>query len=132
MWLEADRAEKLQAILRNLRDHKFIDFEGRTINTADLSGVYDPIDMADLTRRKNGQWMCGFSNWHNRKDECLCWEDEYKKIENYRSQCALKCPDCSKTSSQFTRNFNLKCKCQKKANDLEEAARARRNKLSTK
>lgn len=72
IWIEKDRADNLIQILSRLSGHKFIEYEGRSINTADVSGIFTPEDMADMVRRKNGEWTCQKGNWHTRRDLCNC------------------------------------------------------------
>ena len=45
IWLDEDKANALQQILDNITEHKFIRFNGRSINTADCTGVYLPEDI---------------------------------------------------------------------------------------
>lgn len=91
IWIEADRAKMLQKQLPQLQSHKFIDFDERIINTADLTGIFTPQDMADLTNRKNGQWKCEKGKWHDKATECECHvEEEIKRkqeIEKAYSEC---------------------------------------------
>jgi len=72
IWLDNEKANKLQIILNNITEHKFVEFEGRTINTADCTGVYLSKDMEELTHRKNGQWQCNYGTWHNKNERCEC------------------------------------------------------------
>lgn len=91
IWLDDEKAEKLQSILSAITEHKFIQFDGRTINTADCTGIYLPVDMNDMVRRKNGQYKCNIGNgiWHERGAVCDCRmqpksfvpEPEYKKLD---------------------------------------------------
>ena len=85
IWIEKERAEKLYHILPTITQSKFIEFDGRMINTADISGIFTPQDMEDYTRRKNGQWKCDKGNWHERKEECNCLTSEQiKRREEYK------------------------------------------------
>jgi Mg2+/Co2+ transporter CorC len=70
LWLEAEKSEKLQEILQTITGSKFVRFEGRTINTADIVGIFTALDMEELTRRKNGEWKCQYNFWHPRKEDC--------------------------------------------------------------
>ena len=72
IWVEQSRAATLQCILSTLTQHKFVEFEGQTFNTADLVGVFTPESMDELTRRKNGQWQCKHGEWHGRGEDCEC------------------------------------------------------------
>lgn len=79
IWIEDERAKVLQRLLPTLQSHKFVDFDERTLNTADLTGIFTVQDMADLTNRKNGRWQCKKSEWHDRNEECDCWKEEKRK-----------------------------------------------------
>lgn len=72
IWLDKDKAEKLQAILVNITGHKFIQTETATINTADIIGIFKPQEMSELIRRKNGGWKCRWGNWHDKDQKCAC------------------------------------------------------------
>ena len=81
IWVEADRAEKLQTALAKLSSHKFIRYEDQTVNTADIVGVFTAETMADNTRRKNGQWQCEGGTWHGRGQDCTCKSRRRKEFE---------------------------------------------------
>ena len=80
IWLDEKRWEKLEYALKNSIG-KFYDMEGRTINVADIVGIFLPIDLEEMKRRKNGQWKCGYGVWHNRGDDCECHKNK-NQIEN--------------------------------------------------
>ncbi len=87
IWVEQERARKLQTILQSLNQHMFIKFEDKTINTADLVGVFSALDMEDLTRRKNGQWKCKEEKWHDKRENCTCLsQDQKRNAETWREQ----------------------------------------------
>jgi len=69
LWIEKERVERLQELLNNTSGNRFIDFDGQTINTADVVGIFTAESMADLTRRKNGQWQCDYGKWHQKGDQ---------------------------------------------------------------
>lgn len=71
VWLEDSRIEELKKGLRTLTSNKFIEIDDRMINTADITGIFTPEDMQDLTRRKNGEWKCDKGHWHQRSEQCL-------------------------------------------------------------
>jgi hypothetical protein len=73
IWIEQEK----EATLKNMIEQgvKFIEYEGQYINTADITGIFTPDKMADLTREKNGEWYCRFSRWHSRGVKCLCAQD---------------------------------------------------------
>ena len=72
IWLESERANNLKQVLVNQKESKFIDYDERIINTADITGIFTPQDMEDYTRRKNGQW----------KDKSGEWKDRFEKEDD--------------------------------------------------
>lgn len=72
IWVEQEKATRLQNILETITKSTFINFEDQTMNTADIVGVFSATTMADLTRRKNGEWQCKAGNWHKKSEECDC------------------------------------------------------------
>jgi hypothetical protein len=76
IWVDKDRALRLQAVLKGLSVNKFIDFDDRSINTADILGVFNPQDMDLHTRRKNGEWQCDKGRWHSKGQMCDCSKGE--------------------------------------------------------
>lgn len=90
IWFERERAERLQQVLEQLKQHMFVSFEDRTINTADIVGIFTANDMELVTRRKNGQWKCNEGTWHDKGEKCECltdaqrentrtWRDQYRE-----------------------------------------------------
>lgn len=75
LWIEeGDKLSRLEGMLGSMEGNTRIYWEGRTINTADLVGIYLPEDMDDVTRRKNNQRQCSFGTWHDKGQECACNE----------------------------------------------------------
>lgn len=77
LWVEKGKAGKLQDVLQGITQSKFIRYEDQTINSADIVGIFEAKTMEELTRRKNGQWLCKAGNWHERKGECVCLEEKF-------------------------------------------------------
>lgn len=77
LWIEAERAERLQKVLASHSAPKFIDIEGQFVNTFEILGIFSPDAMEDRQRRKNGQWKCMKGNWHERGNTCEC--KDYKE-----------------------------------------------------
>lgn len=76
LWMESDKANKLQEALQGITQSKFVRYEGQTINTADIVGVFNAKTMEEYKRRKNGEWQCRYGNWHDRQQECSCRTEE--------------------------------------------------------
>ncbi len=71
IWLDGDRVKQLQAILESISQSKFINFDDRTINTADITGIFSTDDLYDHTQRKNGLWKCqNQAVWHDKGERC--------------------------------------------------------------
>lgn len=77
LWVEKERAEKLQRVLASNSAPKFIEIEGQFVNTFEILGIFSPEAMEDRQRRKNGQWKCLRDNWHEKGHMCEC--KEYKE-----------------------------------------------------
>ena len=114
IWVDVDKAEKLQNILDNLTAHFFVRWEEQTFNTADVVGIFTPEIMEERTKRRNGMWQCSIrGRWHDRGEQCVCktkekedWSealsaaiDACKKCDEngwVRSEKGVAhCPDCS-------------------------------------
>ena len=72
IWIEEEKVKELAKILVNSTNSMFIKYDGRLINTADITGIFTPQDMEDYTRRKNGQW----------KDKSGEWKDRFEKEDD--------------------------------------------------
>lgn len=70
--LEGDKLKDFEMLLSQNEGSSFIRLEGRTINTADLTGVFLPEDVEELYYRKRGMWKCSKGTWHQRNEECSC------------------------------------------------------------
>lgn len=79
MWLEDGRSAALKRALGQ-SGSQFIEFEGEMFNRADVVGVFRASTMEDVRRRKNGQWQCRRSTWHDRGQGCDCRGDEPASI----------------------------------------------------
>lgn len=76
IWVEKARAENMIAILASPNAPKFVKYEDRLINSADVVGIYTAGDMEDYTRLRNGGWKCNKGEWHDRGTKCACWTEE--------------------------------------------------------
>jgi len=84
VWVEHERLEAIYGLLSQANPPRFLKYEDRMINTADVVGIFNAEDMADLTRRKNGEWECKSGIWHERKQICNCASLEtVKKSEDF-------------------------------------------------
>jgi len=79
IWVENEKAEKLQEVLQGITQSKFIRYEGQTINTADIVGVFSPETLDNQKRIKRGERLCKQGTWHSREQDCECVDEETKK-----------------------------------------------------
>lgn len=86
MWKEKERLDHL---IGSLEGNKFIAIDDEMINIADIVGVFSPITMEDMTRRKNGEWKCRNNVWHGPRKKCLCHLElkENASSEDVRRAC---------------------------------------------
>jgi hypothetical protein len=70
IWVDLEKAEKLETILVADPKTRFIKFENKTFNSTDVVGIFPASDMEDRTRRKNGEWQCLKGYWHDRGEKC--------------------------------------------------------------
>lgn len=84
LWAEKERILPMLATLQNKNAPQFITYEGRLINRADVVGIFTPEDMEAVKRRKNGQWQCGFGEWHDRGEKCECVSAEEVRQQNFK------------------------------------------------
>lgn len=77
IWVESERAESLKNQVEAAKQSMFVRYENQFINTADISGIYTADVMADLTRRKNGEWKCTSGKWHMRATKCDCSQEDW-------------------------------------------------------
>lgn len=111
LWIESERAETLQDALEKITSSKFVRFDERTINTADIVGVFTALDMQDLVRRKNGQWRCQHGTWHDQKENCSC-VDKLERDRREKQMAAINA--CSKCTNGFAIDENgiaRTCEC---------------------
>ena len=63
IWLEQERAAKIQAMLESSSSPRFVNIDGQSINTSNIVGIFTAQAMEARTRRKNGQWQCENLQW---------------------------------------------------------------------
>ena len=65
--------EKLSEIIKAIeKGEKLIEVCGNYINPQNLE-ILTAEQMEEITRRKNGQWKCKKSVWHDKGQKCECW-----------------------------------------------------------
>ena len=114
IWVEGERAMRLQNILEGIRETKFIRFENQTFNTADIVGVFEASTMSDLTRRRNGEWRCGQGHWHQKGERCECLDREAESSIRRREEAIRACGKCTGGFIiNREMNYAMPCDCQK-------------------
>ena len=112
VWADAEKADNFGGDCVN-GFKGVVKFEGRFLNTADLIGVFFPIDMEDLIRRKNGQWKCKEGTWHDRAEKCACVSREEKDYQIKRKIAIDNCPNKCKEGWLQGENGMRVCDCVK-------------------
>lgn len=115
IWVDKDKAEKIEDDWINGRLKGPFKIDGRTLNTADISAFALPQDMTDLVHRKNGEWKCKSGTWHSRGEKCECASNEEKKYAQLRQQAIEACGKCSNGWIQTDRGM-APCECVVKLN----------------
>ena len=73
LWVEADRAEKLQEMIERKSPVNngpvFVRIDRQFININSVIAFLTPDVLEARTRRKNGQWQCEYQKWHEKGDE---------------------------------------------------------------
>lgn len=72
IWLDEERADRVEQALQTHSGAGFLPIDGRLININEVSGIYTPADLEEMTRRKNGEWQCKKGKWHERNEKCEC------------------------------------------------------------
>ena len=83
IWVDEDKAVQIKTDLLQGIANNFIKAGNRIINVKEIVGIFNPDDLEDLKRRKNGQWKCDYGEWHNRGENCGCHKSRLDK-ENER------------------------------------------------
>lgn len=69
IWIDEDRADKVKMAMKI---DKYVEINGSTIATFDITGILTPEHMEEKTRRANGQYKCSKGNWHDKGQKCEC------------------------------------------------------------
>lgn len=85
--VSADTGKKLSDQLITQSGHTFLrlkELNGIILNTAEIEGVYDEQQYADVCRMNAGDWRCPHDTWHTKKEKCNCQKEIYRKMEEKR------------------------------------------------
>lgn len=110
IWTDAQKAERFEADWRAGMKAS-VGFEGRSLNSVDILGVFYPEDIEDLTRRKNGQWKCSSSTWHDRGERCFCLSKDEERFSEMRKEVIKKCGKCRDGCVYTERGTVAYCSC---------------------
>lgn len=69
LWIDNEKLTALDEALQN-SDTQFISINGQRINRYQIDGVFDPLHIEELIRRKNGEYRCVAGHWHGKGKEC--------------------------------------------------------------
>ena len=96
IWVDTEKADRLQNTLQNLTSHLFITWGDDQFNTADVTGIFSPETMDERTRRKNGQWQCQAGYWHDRFEKCTCGSREKREWNEAVAAAIKNCGECQR------------------------------------
>jgi hypothetical protein len=83
IWIDKSR---LGDLLRKIDGgSNLIEIDGNYINPKNIE-ILTAQEMDDIIRRKNGQWQCKYSKWHERAKKCECRIDNLTG-ENLAQYC---------------------------------------------
>lgn len=111
IWVGGESLERLQRALDTLEGSRFISFEGRHFNTADLVGIFTAQDMENCTRRKNGQWQCVTGRWHDKSEKCGCADRETITRNARFEEAVAKCGKCENGYVRYDNGSMGLCEC---------------------
>lgn len=94
IWASADRIKPLEKVLLSGGSSLFFDYEGETINTSEVAGIFRASTMEEMTRRKNGQWRCKSGLWHERSDKCQCPPPNVAEKNRLKQEAIRNCGKC--------------------------------------
>jgi len=70
IWIDTDKTDILQDKLQTITGSKFIKVENKTINSADITGIFPAADLDEFIRIKRGEWKCKKGQWHAKGEQC--------------------------------------------------------------
>src|SRR3990167_2528103 len=96
LWIEKEKADTLFGVLEKnpAGAHRFIQFHGEMLNTADIVGIFEAKTMSELTRRQNGKWACDYGSWHEKRERCECVDKEVERMAKLKEDAIKKCGKC--------------------------------------
>lgn len=86
IWTTEIRVNALESILAAGAGHKFVKIDDRTINSAEIQGIYTPAQYEEIANLKQGMWQCAEKKWHKRKEECECKKNAWQILNEKRKQ----------------------------------------------
>lgn len=89
----------------------FYKFNGQLINAADVTGIFNPETVENLTRHKNGQWKCKSNTWHEKSEKCSCPPLTEKEHLRIRAEAIANCGKCNKGYIYSDENSVRECDC---------------------
>lgn len=110
LWINEEDAQKAFSALNS--SSRFVILDGRMFNVADVVGIFKPEDMNSASRRKNGQWKCKGSQWHDRGEKCLCASISQQRRTQMLDDAAKNCALCEGKRFILEQDKAVYCQCQ--------------------
>ena len=84
IWIDKDKAEHLHKALNSITESKFINFDGKTLNTADITGLFTAQDIDEFSRIKRGEWQDKKGEWHAKNEIVPDMEASRKELDRIK------------------------------------------------
>lgn len=94
LWVDEKVATDIQNLTTQTSQSVIISIGDKSINTADVVGIFSAQDMEEAKRRKNGQWKCVNGNWHDKNEKCFCQARDHMNEEERKRDIIKRCPKC--------------------------------------
>lgn len=91
-WIEDTAAEQLSKVLLGFKPPKLVKINNSLVNSSNIAGIYDELDMKEKEYRKQGMWICTYLRWHYFKENCNCRQNYilYKIFETEAAEIKSK------------------------------------------
>ena len=109
IFLSAERAKVAEDILASGTGHRFLQIDDRTINSAEIEGIYGAEQYAELQRVKNGEYKCRYGKWHQKREVCECkrrYSDMMERYERLKPRIEAGVFDDDLQKESITRYYN--------------------------
>jgi hypothetical protein len=72
IWIDEEKASKLQDVLTNTSGHKFIKINGQIISTSAIRGMFTSDFYEEMDLKRKGYWVCQHGKTYKANERCTC------------------------------------------------------------